>query len=215
MHIQKGGRFMPSTLPPLVLSIWNVPYTRNVNFTGREEVLREMREGFTSGDPLRRAMSIHGLGGVGKTQVAMEYAYRFREHYPLVWWVRAEEPATMLGDFVGLGEKLFGGAVKAEQETLAEAVKRALDNRLDWLLILDNVPGSYAVGRVLPQGGSGHAIITSRNPNWRGVAHPIHLRPWERREAIEFLRKRTGMEEVEAAGMLAEALGDLPLALEQ
>jgi tetratricopeptide (TPR) repeat protein len=206
---------MPVNPPPLVLSIWNVPYTRNVNFTGRESVLSEMREGFLSGDPLRRAMAIHGLGGVGKTQVAMEYAYRYRNEYSIVWWVRAEEPATMLGDFVALGEGLFGGRVNAEQETLAEAVKRALDNRLSWLLILDNVPGSYAVGRVLPQGGSGNVIITSRNPNWRGVAHPLHLRPWERREAIEFLRKRTGMEEVEAAGMLAEALGDLPLALEQ
>ncbi|HEV8607980.1 MAG TPA: FxSxx-COOH system tetratricopeptide repeat protein [Tepidisphaeraceae bacterium] len=206
---------MLSGPPPLVLSVWNVPYSRNVNFTGRESVLRGMREGFLSSDPLRRAQAIHGLGGVGKTQVALEYAYRYREEYPIVWWVRAEEPTTMLGDFLGLGERLFGGTVKAEPEAVAEAVKRALDNRLNWLLILDNVPGSYAVGRVLPQGRSGHIIITSRNPNWRGVAQPLLLRPWERREAIEFLRKRTGMEEGEAAGMLAEALGDLPLALEQ
>src|SRR5947209_8415463 len=57
--------------------------------------------------------------------------------------------------------------------------------------------------------------MTSRNPNWRGVAQPLHLRPWERQEAVEFLRKRTGMDTGEAAKMLAEALGDLPLALEQ
>jgi len=206
---------MLSGPPALALSIWNVPYTRNVNFTGRESILRELHDGFLSGDPLRRVQAIHGLGGVGKTQVAMEYAYRHRDEYPIVWWVRAEEPATMLEDFVGLGERIFGGAVKAEPEALAEAIKRALENRLNWLLILDNVPGPYAVGRVLPQGSGGHVIITSRNPNWRGIAQPLHLRPWERREAIEFLRKRTGMEEVEAAGMLAEALGDLPLALEQ
>jgi len=206
---------MPSSPPPLVLSVWNVPYSRNVNFTGRESILREIREGFVSGDPLRRVQAIHGLGGVGKTQVAMEYAYRHRDEYPIVWWVRAEEPATMLEDFVALAKPLFGGAINAEPETLAEAVKRALENRLNWLLILDNVPGAYAVGRVLPQGSGGHVIITSRNPNWRGVGEPLQLRPWERREAIEFLRKRTGMEEVEAAGMLAEALGDLPLALEQ
>src|SRR3954468_20605344 len=120
--VKKGGPFMPVNPPPLVLSAWNVPHTRNVNFTGRESVLREMREGFLSGDPLRRAVAIHGLGGVGKTQVGVGYAYRYRDYYPLVWWVRAEEPATMLADFVGLGERLFGGAVKAEPEALAEAV---------------------------------------------------------------------------------------------
>src|SRR5438045_5049003 len=110
--------------PQLLASIWNAPFARNVNFTGREEVLKDMREGFLSGDPLKRVQAIYGLGGVGKTQVALEYAYRYRDDYPIVWWVRAEEPATMMDDFLSLGEQMLLGGLKAEPEALAEAIKR-------------------------------------------------------------------------------------------
>src|SRR5258707_10709216 len=101
---------MLSGPPPLVLSVWNVPYSRNVNFTGRESILRELRDGFVSGDPLRRVQAIHGLGGVGKTQGGMEDAHRHRDEYPVVWWGRAEETATMLEGFLGLRERPFCGA---------------------------------------------------------------------------------------------------------
>src|SRR5688500_9734693 len=108
---------MPPQPPqPRPTNIWNVTFTRNTNMTGREAVLREMRQGFLSNDPIKKTQAIHGLGGGGKTQLAMEYAYRFRDEYALVWWVRAEEPTTMMEDFLGLSGKIIVGrdALNAE-----------------------------------------------------------------------------------------------------
>jgi tetratricopeptide (TPR) repeat protein len=203
-----------SDVPP---TIWNVPFNRNANFTGREEVLGALREGLTCHDPYQRIQAIHGLGGVGKTQVALEYAYRHRDDYAIVWWVRAEEPTTLLHDFLRLWAQMSGGTMgNAAPEVVADGIRRALDRRSDWLLVFDNAAGPYALGHVLPQGRAGHVIITSRNPNWRGMARPVQLKTWERKEAMEFLRRRTGASnDNESLSQLAEALGDLPLALEQ
>jgi tetratricopeptide (TPR) repeat protein len=197
--------------------IWNVPYNRNPNFTGREGALTGLREALAGKNPLTRAQAVHGLGGMGKTQLALEYAYRHRNHYAIIWWVRAEEPTTLINDFLRLGPWLSGGTVEqSPPEILCDAIRRALDRRSDWLLLLDNAPGPQAVSHILPQGRSGNLLITSRNPNWRGIAQPVHLGSWERPEAIEFLMKRTGLnDENDSANQLADALGDLPLALEQ
>ena len=197
--------------------IWNVPYNRNRNFTGREKSLEYLHQSFMGHDPLLRTQAVYGLGGVGKTQLALEYAYRHQGEYAIVWWVKAEEATTLTSDFLRLGGFLAGGVLEnAPPQVVCDAIRRALDRRNDWLLILDNAPGMHAVAHVLPQGRSGNVIITSRNPNWRGQAHPYHLGPWQRREAVEFLRKRTGLAEPdETANQLADALGNLPLAIEQ
>jgi len=209
-----------SVNPPTqtVLSpIWNVPFNRNPNFTGREKSLQYLYESFMGHDPAQRTQAIHGLGGVGKTQLALEYAYRHRQEYAIVWWVRAEEPITLATDFLRLGGHLSGGVREsAPPEVVCDAIRRALDRRSDWLLIFDNVPGPNAISHVLPQSRNGNVLITSRNPNWRGVGGSYHLGPWQRSEAVEFLRKRTGLTEPdETVNRLADALGDLPLALEQ
>lgn len=204
--------------PNVILStIWNVPYNRNPNFTGREKQLEEIHRSLNSRDPLQRAQAIYGLGGVGKTQLALEYAYRHRDEYAIIWWVRAEESTTLITDFLRLSTHLSGGTViDAPPEIICDAIRRALDRRSDWLLIIDNAPSPNLIGHVLPQGRSGNVIITSRNPNWRGLANPYHLGMLERAEAIQFLKKRTGAAEAdETASRLADALGDLPLALEQ
>ncbi|MGE5610935.1 MAG: FxSxx-COOH system tetratricopeptide repeat protein [Bacillota bacterium] len=205
--------------PNVILStIWNVPYNRNPNFTGRERQLKEIHRALNSRDPLQRAQAIYGLGGVGKTQLALEYAYRHRDEYAIIWWVRAEEPTTLITDLLRLGTHLSGGTViDAPPEIICDAIRRALDRRSDWLLIIDNAPSPNVVSHVLPQGRNGNVIITSRNPNWRGVANPYQLGMLERSEAIQFLRKRTGIVETDEAmaNRLANALGDLPLALEQ
>ena len=79
----------PGALPP----IWRVPYNRNPNFTGREKELTLLREQFASGAHAALTQAISGLGGVGKTQLALEYTYRHAGEYDLVWWVRSEEPS--------------------------------------------------------------------------------------------------------------------------
>ena len=205
---------IPNALPP----IWNVPYRRNPNFTGRQELLDGLRAALTSEGTaaLTQPQAIHGLGGVGKTQLAIEYAYRFAGEYDLVWWVPSEEPSALAATYAGLARALdLPDQDAAEQAVIIEAVKRWLDRHGNWLLVLDNAPGPDFVGDYLPQAPTGHVLITSRDPNWGGVARPLPVQEFPRDQSVEFLLKRTGQSDEEAADTLAEALGDLPLALEQ
>ncbi len=205
---------MPHTgaLPP----IWNVPLRRNPNFTGREGLLTSLREALASGQPAAVTQAIHGLGGVGKTQLAVEYCYRHAGDYQVVWWVRAEEPASLGADFAALAAELgLPEAGEAEQARIVEAVRRCLEGRGRWLLVLDNAPDHESVTGCLPRSATGHAIITSRHATWGGVAKPLAVPIWPEWEAMEFLTRRTGEGNPELAADLAEALGYLPLALEQ
>ena len=202
----------PGTLPP----VWNVTHQRNPNFTGRENMLEGLRKALMSGQRAALTQAIHGLGGVGKTQLAVEYAYRNMGYYDVVWWVRSEEPATLSADYAGLATELGLPEREAkEQEVMVQAARRWLERNPRWLLVFDNARKSEEVQPYLPQGGSGHVIITSRNPNWRGVGSTLHVEEMDMPKAVEFLLKRTGQRDEEAANALAEELGRLPLALEQ
>ncbi len=95
------------------------------------------------------------------------------------------------------------------------AAKGFLETQARWLLVFDNAQDPQDLKPYLPHGGGGQIIITSRNPSWGNLARPLEVSRFERSESIEFLLKRTGQEDRKAADDLAEALGDLPLALEQ
>src|ERR1022692_1848443 len=200
----------PGGLP----AIWNVPDLRNPNFTGREQLLQELRASLSSG--LAAAIvPIAGLGGAGKTQLALEYAYRHTADYDIVWWVRAEDTATLTADYAALANHL-GLPEKdlADQQAAAVAVRSWLGHNPGWLLILDNAHSAADCRDYLPMGAAGHVLITSRDPNWGAIAKPLRLPVLARMEGVEFLQKRCGRDEPAAAGELCEALGDLPLALE-
>jgi tetratricopeptide (TPR) repeat protein len=208
----------PGTLP----SIWNIPYHRNPNFTGRVQLLDGLRRALVSGQSAALTQVMTGLGGVGKTQTAVEYAYRFSAEYELVWWIRAEEATKLAIDYAALASELtlpekdapeqFDPA--ARSNAIVNAVRRWLRLNGSWLLLFDNAQGSTDVRNYLPQGSTGHVIVTSRNPNWQGMsALPVEL--MERSESINFLLRRTKLAGKQAASRLAEVLGDLPLALEQ
>ena len=202
----------PGALPP----IWNVPHNRNPNFTGREEHLASLKIALGSGKPAALTQAIHGLGGVGKTQLALEYAYHNVAEYDIVWWVRSEEPATLAADYASLADALdLPEKEAADQLLIIKAVKQWLEQHPKWLLVFDNAKDRADVNDYLPQGKTGHVLITSRNVNWRGTATPLDVKVLERKESVDFLLKRTGYTDREAADVLAEALGDLPLALEQ
>jgi tetratricopeptide (TPR) repeat protein len=196
--------------------IWNVPHHRNPNFTGREELLAELREELISGKRAALTQAIFGLGGVGKTQLATEYAYRHAEDYAVVWWVRSEEVATLAADYAGLAVKLgLPDANAREQETIVDAVRDWLEGQQRWLLVFDNANGPEEVNRYLPRVVNGHVIITSRNPNWGEIASPLQVKVLEPAEGAEFLLNRTRQKDEESARKLSEALGGLPLALAQ
>jgi hypothetical protein len=201
--------------PGLVPAIWNVPHLRNPNFTGREDLLAGLHDALRQEGASVLTQTLHGLGGVGKTQTALEYAYRFTFEYDLVWWLGTEEPLQLAADYAALAVKLdLPEKDLPDQSAVIAAVKDWLRTHRDWLLIFDNAQDQTKIKPYLP-GGHGHVIITSRNPNWGTLAgiQPVPLLP--RDQAVAFLLKRTGQEETSAAAQLAEALGDLPLALEQ
>ena len=196
-----GGR-AGDTLPP-----------RNPVFTGREDMLAEVGRRLEGG-PVA-VVAVRGLGGMGKSQVALEYAYRMRAsgRYQLVGWVRADSAVTAAEDLAAMAP-LLGLAADGPAGEVAASVVAALGPRRDWLVVFDNaqVPGDLAA--VLP-GGSGHVLITSRNRAWSGVASQLDLEVFSRAESVEFLYKRSGRPEPEGAAELAGELGDLPLALAQ
>lgn len=210
--VDTGSR--PSSPEP---GVWNLPYSRNVHFTGREDELRELRNSFASHEPLRRVQVICGLGGVGKTQLALEYVYRHRSDYRIIWWINADEPATLGLGYAKLAKQIGMQVPEGTSlDDIRHALRRRLDERSDWLLVFDNVAGAEDIRNYLPIGRTGHVLITSRNPNWESIARPFPLKPMKRIESVQFLLHRTGKTKTDTSvGLLAQALGDLPLAMEQ
>jgi hypothetical protein len=125
----------PTALPP----VWNVPYRRNPDFTGREQPLADLASQLSQGAATAITQALQGGGGVGKTALAVEYAYRHRSEFDAVWWVQAEGLATLVGDLAGLAVALrLAEAGQADQQVAVLAVRRWLDGHDRWLLVLDN-----------------------------------------------------------------------------
>ncbi|WP_172899106.1 FxSxx-COOH system tetratricopeptide repeat protein [Micromonospora coriariae] len=202
------GPRRPGTYP----AVWNVPH-RHPAFTGREAALASLRERLTSGD---RAVvqALHGWGGVGKTQVAIEYAHLFGGAYELVWWIDAERPDL-------IGEQISALAVAAgwvDPETIVTTALTTTMQRLRavsrWLMIFDNAESAEHLASWLPP-QNGHVIITSRSSTFADVAIPVELDVFTRSESITLLRQYLPLLGDREADRLAHALGDLPLGLAQ
>ncbi len=197
-------------------AIWNIPHLQNPHFTGRESLLTSLREGLASGKPTAVTQAISGLGGVGKTQLSLEYAYRHMEQYDVVWWIRSENSETLAGDYAQLANKLgLPEAEQTEQRITVAAVREWLEHNPKWLLIFDNAEDPSGLQDYLPRLRSGHTLITSRSRDWRNVATALEIKVLEPEEAIDFLLKKTGQTDSSSAAALAETTGCLPLALEQ
>ncbi|GAA1977670.1 FxSxx-COOH system tetratricopeptide repeat protein [Catenulispora subtropica] len=200
--------------------VWNLR-SRNASFTGRDRVLERLRDRLLRGSAAGSAppQALHGLGGVGKTQVALEYAHRFKGDYDLVWWLPADQPELVPTELAKLARPLELGlrADSGIAETAAavlEALRRG-DPVRRWLLVYDNADEPGALRRYLPEGRHGHVLITSRNPAWAQEAAPVEVEVFTREESIEHLRHRVAGLATEDADALGAALGDLPLAVEQ
>jgi tetratricopeptide (TPR) repeat protein len=199
-------------------TVWgNVP-PRNPDFTGRDDLLAALEERLrTQSVTAVLPQALHGMGGVGKSQIATEYAYRHRSDYDVVWWIPSEQPAQILRALIELGETLELN-VGLEANTAVPAVQEALRAGRpypNWLLIFDNAETLDTVQPYLPQGGTGRVLVTSRNEQWSDIADALEIDVFSRAESIELLRKHNPDISVEAANRLAEMLEDLPLAIGQ
>ncbi|HEU5111122.1 MAG TPA: BTAD domain-containing putative transcriptional regulator, partial [Micromonosporaceae bacterium] len=182
---------------------------RQPGFVGRDALLAEVRDAL-GGDDGRGAVALYGLGGVGKTQLALEYAHRHGDEYDVVWWVPAEDRVGLTAALAELGPAL-GLPGTDDREALVDDVVRRLAQRR-YLLVFDNAEHVDDVCRYLP-GGAGDLVVTSRNPAWRRVAVPLAVPVFSRAESLALLSGRGP--HGAAAGVVAELLGDLPLALVQ
>ncbi len=204
--------------------IWAGVPPRNKNFTGRTDILEQLRDraaGSTAALLSKESLpqALQGLGGVGKTAVAIEYAHRYGADYDLVCWIRADQTPLVrsalagLAGYLGLAAPSATGIDQTTQGVL-DALRRG-EPYSRWLLIFDNADQPEELLSFIP-GGPGDVLITSRNHRWGPIVDTIALDVFERAESIQFLLKRGPRRLTEAdADRLAESLGDLPLALEQ
>jgi tetratricopeptide (TPR) repeat protein len=201
--------------PAEALRIWSGVPLRNSSFTGREVLLSTLRKAL---DRQSKASvlphALHGLGGVGKTQLAVEFAYRYAERYDVVWWIPAENQTLVLQSLRDLGKRLG----TPDTASLQQAARLVLDllatTPLRWLLIYDNANDPDDVVNLIPTGG-GHIILTSRNQTWSDLWDPIKVDVFDREESVELVRKRGLDVSPTDAERLATRLDDLPLALDQ
>ena len=192
--------------------VWNIP-ARNPGFTGRDGMLVAVRERLLSGD---RAVvqALHGMGGVGKTQLAAEYAHQFAGTYDLAWWINAEQGGLIGDQFASLGAALECVQDGAETEAVRAAVLAELRERGSWLLVFDNAVNPGDITPWLP-GGTGHVLITTRERGWAEIAAPVEVDVLARPNLLRSCAPAcAGLTDAET-GRLADHLGDLPLAIAQ
>lgn len=214
---------------PTAPIIWSVPYRRNPFFTGHEGLLTRLRELFTReyADALPSAYALSGLGGVGKTQLALEYTYRYRHMYQTICWLRADTQETLLADLLGLAALLqIHRPFQEGQQQVVAVVRRWFTEQSGWLLVLDNADDLELLAELLP-GGDGHLLLTTRLAATGTLATSLSVDPLTLQEGTLFLLRRAKLlapgQPLSAIepGMLGQAeelvgaLGGLPLALDQ
>jgi tetratricopeptide (TPR) repeat protein/DNA-binding XRE family transcriptional regulator len=211
-------------------TVWTIPFQRNPFFTGREDILNYLQMTLSTGKTvtLMQPQALKGLGGIGKTHTAIEYAYRHHDEYQAILWAPATTSSILQASLVSIATILnLPQKTERDQDLIVKAVKQWLMNHSDWLLILDNVEDLESVGLLYPWAHSGHVIITTRSQSVGGIALSITLEKMEPEEGALFLLRRAtligpqeGKEQAkgtdyEKAKELSEVLGGLPLALDQ
>lgn len=207
--------------------VWSVPFPRNPFFTGRDLVLEQMHAALTGKLPmaaLTRSYALHGLGGIGKTQLTIEYAYRHRCAYQAIFWVEAETLASLTSSFVRLAASLaLPEEAEEDQRKTVAAVLRWLNRHEGWLLIFDNVENLSLIKSFLPASDQGAILLTTRLQSLGTLAQRLALPPMTIQEGSDFLLARTNRKQYAAVNQQEQAaaqeiiaeMGGLPLALEQ
>jgi tetratricopeptide (TPR) repeat protein len=194
----------------------NLPRPPSLVFVGRQKELRLLSQSLSGGVGVI-TQTIYGLGGVGKSELALQYAHKNLGRYALVWWISAETPGQIHAALEELTARLHPGITQIA--TTAEAAGWALawlQAQNGWLLIFDNVEDRGHIEALLAQLGNGHLLVTTRRDvGWAQITKPIRLDILKPPASVKLLVTASGDKEPKAAATLATELGHLPLALEQ
>jgi tetratricopeptide (TPR) repeat protein len=210
--------------------VWNLPYTRNALFTGREHLLQQLHANLSGNKAaiLTQPQAISGLGGIGKTQTAVEYAYRHRDEYRYILWVNADTRDTIITSFLALATLLkLPERQEQDQNLMIAAIKHWFTAHDGWLLIFDNADDLSLVEEFLPPGGKGHLLLTTRAHAPGTLANGLAVEQMNTNEAMLLLLRRarvlqpddaieqTSAADRAAAEAIAREMDGLPLALDQ
>jgi tetratricopeptide (TPR) repeat protein len=228
--LQERKRLVVSTPSTILPPIWNIPYQRNLMFTGREEILTHLADTLKAGQAtaLSQPHAITGLGGIGKTQIAVEYAYLYRQEYQAVFWTLADTHESLVSGYVAIA-RLLNLPEKDEQDQtiVVKAVVRWLTTYTDWLLILDNADDLTVVRELVPSVFGGRILLTTRALAMGRLARSIEIDTMPQDIGALFLLRRALLIPPDAhlddatptdetlAREICEEMGGLPLALDQ
>ena len=211
-------------------TLWHIPYQRNPYFTGREDVLTRLYYALQADATvaLSHPQGISGLGGIGKTQTVLEYAYRHRDEYDAVLWVRADSIVSLTSSMVELAQVLhLPERNEQDQQVIVQAVLRWLRLQTGWLLIYDNIDDFSLAKPFLPKAGPGHLLFTTRSRSLGGLAQRLDIEQMEPEIGALLLLRRASLLTIQAtlnmakpddqrlARAISQELDGLPLALDQ
>jgi hypothetical protein len=211
--------------------VWNIPYPRNSFFIGREDTLSLLRTYLQAGKTTaisQLALALSGLGGIGKTQIAVEYAYRYHQNYQFVLWARAESREALTSSYVAIADLLkLPEKGERDQTITVQAVKCWLQTKNGWLLILDNADELALLPEFLPPSLGGHLLLATRASALGRLAQRVEVLTLPSEQGALLLLRRamllpsdapltqTSTSDRELAVQIFQELGGLPLALDQ
>jgi len=215
----------PEDVPTGLNPNFMVPYPRNANFTGRQNLLTALCEKLSDTAPSswNHRVALYGLGGVGKTQLALEFVYSHKQVYERIYWISAVSEATVFAGFQEIAQRTrcVPTTLQLSPSEVAQRVLEWLNVQESWLLVIDNLDKIEVIGKYLPdQSEGGHTLITTRNSHCDHIpAEGLKVSELEMDDAVQLLLLRCAIEETpeakaEAAQIVNE-LGYLPLAIEQ
>jgi Mrp family chromosome partitioning ATPase/tetratricopeptide (TPR) repeat protein len=190
-------------------TIFQVP-PRNPNFVGRGDYLERLRDHLLA-EP--SPVTLAGGAGVGKSEIVRELAHRFAYDYDLVWWVSAQDAESVRAGLSALGRRLGVAETAGVAEATLKELSEPRDKRLRWLLIYDNADQIDTLDVLLPRGGAGHVVITSRDDGSNDLPAPVEVGAFHGEESVALLLDRVPGIAVEDARVIARSVGHLPLAL--
>lgn len=203
--------------------LYVLPYRQTQFFTDREAVLATLSATFAAAQPPQLpVLALSGLGGVGKTQIALAYTFRASQQYQTVLWLNASSREDLSMEVNGLADRLsLPQEERADEQRLFAAVKNWLQTHSSWLLVLDQIDDMTLTNLLVPTQGNGHVLLTTHRQAAGDFASVIPITPMEAEASVELLLRRAHISQTASADVIAQAttiaqeLDGFPLALDQ